>query len=178
MFLYDLLKDPVVRIPEDQVDLPDFVRPDYPFDLPSYRRAFFTRVFEAAGVPLICPNPQCRRSRRCAGEDGPDCYRADRERLSRLLMRVYVACNMLNPEGIAEVAMALDSELGGPPLNMDPSFVAPLTPPPAALPPAREERVPSPPEAQGRRGGAARRRRARKRAAPSACAQPAGDRAP
>jgi hypothetical protein len=129
MFLYDLLKDPALLPSEDAIDLPDFVRPDYPFDLPPYRRAFFARVFEAAGVPRTCPNGACRRARRCQGEAGPPCYRADRERLSRLLLRVYVALHYMTPEGIAAVAIDLDEELGGPPLNLTPDFLRPLAPP-------------------------------------------------
>jgi len=129
MFLYDLLQDPLMRTPDDSIDLPDFVRPDYPFDLPPYRRAFVSRVFEAAGAPKTCPHSACRRSRRCAGEDGPPCYRADRERLSRLLLRVYLALNHMTPEGVAEVAIDLETERGGPPLHLTPDFLRPLSPP-------------------------------------------------
>jgi len=113
LFLEDLANDPAIRIPEDHIDLPDFVLPDYPFDLPPYRRAFFTRVFEAAGVPAACKVPACRRSRRCQGEDGPPCYRADRKRLSLLLQAVYVACNCMDEEEFAQVAVMLAIEYGG-----------------------------------------------------------------
>ena len=33
MFLIDLVNDPAIQIPEDHIDLPDFVLPQYPFDL-------------------------------------------------------------------------------------------------------------------------------------------------
>jgi hypothetical protein len=127
MFLHDLVGDPAVCIPHDSLDLPDFVRLDYPFDLPPYRRPFFTRVFEAAGVPKICPVAACRRSRRCEGKDGPPCYHAHRQPLSRLLLKVYVALNFLNEEGFATIADNLQSELGGGPIEY-PSFLWCLVP--------------------------------------------------
>ncbi|WP_230533346.1 hypothetical protein [Microvirga roseola] len=120
MFLYDLLQDPAILPGDDPeaVDVPDFVRPDYPFDLPPYRRAFFARVFDAAGVPQHCPVAECRRTRHCQGSDGPPCYRADRDRLNRLLFRVWVASRLMNEQGIFEVAAQLEQELGGPPLKL------------------------------------------------------------
>ena len=120
MFLIDLVNDPAIQIPEDHIDLPDFVLPQYPFDLPPYRREFFSRVFEAAGVPATCKVAACRRSGRCEGGDGPPCYRANRERLSHLLLLVYVACNACEQEEIAKIAVALEVEFGEePPDGLD-----------------------------------------------------------
>jgi hypothetical protein len=112
MFLLDLANDPAIRIPEDHIDLPDFVLPQYPFDLPPYRRAFFTRVFEAAGVPATCKVAACRRSGRCRGENGLPCYRADRQRLNILLHIVYLACNCFDEEEFARAAAMLEVEFG------------------------------------------------------------------
>ncbi len=145
MLLFDLLRDPTLRIPNDVPDLPDFVRPDYPFDLPPYRRAFFTRVFEAAGVPRACPAPECRRSGRCRGQDGPPCYRAERARLNRLLLRVYMACNYLDEVGCYEIARQLETELGGPPLRLPPDYLAP------PLSPAEDQLRPGPRPKRSRR---------------------------
>jgi hypothetical protein len=114
MFLEDLANDPAIRIPEDHIDLPDFVLPHYPFDLPPYRRAFFAKVFEAAGVPATCKVPACRRSKRCQGEDGPPCYRADRKRLSMLLLSVYLACNCFDEDEFARTAVMLEVEFDQP----------------------------------------------------------------
>jgi hypothetical protein len=88
--------------------LPDFARPDYPYDLPYYRRPFYVRIFEQAGVPRRCPIARCRRSGKCEGADGPPCYRADRARLNRLLNRVYTAFNEMSEEAVARAALELE----------------------------------------------------------------------
>jgi hypothetical protein len=73
--------------------LPDFIKPAYPFDLPADRMAFARRVFTLVGAPRLCPEAACRRAGECGGGDGPPCLRADRERLLHVLflwwMRIY-----------------------------------------------------------------------------------------
>src|SRR5215207_6966148 len=61
--------------------LPDFIKPDYPFDLPPERLAVAQAIFTECGVPARCPQEACRRSMRCRGGDGPPCFRADRKPL-------------------------------------------------------------------------------------------------
>ncbi|HKH95059.1 MAG TPA: hypothetical protein VKA39_00895 [Beijerinckiaceae bacterium] len=65
--------------------LPDFIKPDYPFDLPPERLAVAQAIFTECGVPARCPQEACRRSMRCGGGDGPPCFRADRKPLQQLL---------------------------------------------------------------------------------------------
>jgi hypothetical protein len=65
--------------------VPDFLWPNYPFDVPPGRLAFATRVMTMAGAPRHCPEPACHRARKCRGGDGPPCYRADRENLQQVL---------------------------------------------------------------------------------------------
>jgi hypothetical protein len=65
--------------------LPDFIKPDYPLDLPPARMPFAKFVFTDAGAPPGCPQAACRRSGECEGGDGPTCYRADRRFFSRIL---------------------------------------------------------------------------------------------
>jgi hypothetical protein len=65
--------------------LPDFIKPDYPFDLPPARLPFARFVFTEVGAPRRCAEAACRRTKECRGGDGPPCYRADRPFLSQIL---------------------------------------------------------------------------------------------
>jgi hypothetical protein len=65
--------------------LPDFIKPDYPFDMPPARLPFACHVFTKVGAPRFCPEGACRRSGACRGGDGPPCFRADREALGQVL---------------------------------------------------------------------------------------------
>ena len=65
--------------------LPDFIKPDYPFDVPPARLPFAQYVFTVMGAPRFCPQVACRRAGQCRGGDGPPCYRADREALRHIL---------------------------------------------------------------------------------------------
>lgn len=65
--------------------LPDFIKPDYPLDIPPARMPFVRTVFTSVGAPRHCPAPACRRARACQGGDGPPCYRADRSDLQQAL---------------------------------------------------------------------------------------------
>jgi hypothetical protein len=115
MMLRRLLDDEELEMLQETDPLfhiPDFVRPDYPYDLPYYRRPFYARIFEEAGVPRRCPIARCRRSGRCEGVDGPPCYRADRARLNRLLNRVYTAFDVMSEESIARTALELEEAFG------------------------------------------------------------------
>jgi hypothetical protein len=73
--------------------LPDFIKPGYPLDLPPARMPFARHVFGLVGAPRLCPEIVCRRSGACRGGDGPPCYRADRDYLAQVLflwwMRVF-----------------------------------------------------------------------------------------
>ena len=73
--------------------VPDFVKPDYPFDLPPARLPFARHVFTEVGAPRLCPETACRRAGACRGGDGPPCFRADRKGLGHVLllwwMRLY-----------------------------------------------------------------------------------------
>ena len=76
--------------------LPDFIKSEYPFDLPPDRLPFARFVFTQVGAPRLCPEAACRRSGECAGGDGPPCFRADRDFLSQVIflwwMRLYYGC--------------------------------------------------------------------------------------
>jgi hypothetical protein len=76
--------------------LPDFIKPSYPFDLPPERLPFAQFVFTEVGAPRRCPEAACRRAGACGGGDGPPCFRADRKYLWHVLflwwMRVYADC--------------------------------------------------------------------------------------
>ncbi len=69
----------------ERVDFPDFIRPDYPFDLPPYRIPFAQDAFSEAGAHRFCPQRACRRAQRCRGGEGPPCFRADRWDLRHVL---------------------------------------------------------------------------------------------
>jgi hypothetical protein len=70
--------------------LPDFIKPDYPFDMPPARLPFVQFVFTQMGAPRHCPEARCRRSGQCRGGDGPPCFRADRKDLQQVLFLVYM----------------------------------------------------------------------------------------
>ena len=76
--------------------LPDFIKPDYPLDLPPNRMPAARYLFTAVGAPRFCPQASCRRAGTCQGGDGPPCFRADRKYLWHVLflwwMRVYADC--------------------------------------------------------------------------------------
>jgi hypothetical protein len=59
--------------------LPHFIKPDYPLDLPPNRMPAARYLFTAVGAPRFCPQASCRRAGTCQGGDGPPCFRADRE---------------------------------------------------------------------------------------------------
>ena len=65
--------------------LPDFIKPDYPLDIPPERMPFVREVFTTVGAPRLCAVAACRRAEACQGGDGPPCFRADRKDLSRVL---------------------------------------------------------------------------------------------
>ena len=65
--------------------LPDFIKPGYPLDIPPERMPFVQFVFTTVGAPRFCPEPACRRTGECQGGDGPPCFRADRRDLSQVL---------------------------------------------------------------------------------------------
>ena len=71
--------------------LPDFIMPNYPFDLPPARRPFAQKIFTLCGAPGRCPHETCRRSMRCAGGEGPPCFRADRKPLHQMLFLAWIA---------------------------------------------------------------------------------------
>jgi hypothetical protein len=71
--------------------LPDFIQPDYPFDVPPARRPFAQFVFTMIGAPRFCPEARCRRAGACGGGDGPPCYRADRAALRHVLFLWWMA---------------------------------------------------------------------------------------
>jgi hypothetical protein len=64
--------------------LPDFIKPDYPLDLPPNRMPAARYLFTAVGAPRFCPQASCAGT--CQGGDGPPCFRADRENLSQVLL--------------------------------------------------------------------------------------------
>ena len=70
--------------------LPDFIKPDYPFDMPPARLPFVQSVFTQMGAPRHCPEARCRRSGQCRGGDGPPCLRADPKDLQQVLFLVYM----------------------------------------------------------------------------------------
>jgi len=47
--------------------LPDFIKPDYPLDLPPCRMPFARYVFTDVGAPRFCPDAACRRAGSCQG---------------------------------------------------------------------------------------------------------------
>ena len=104
--------------------LPDFIKPDYPLDLPPARLPFAQHVFTEVGAPRRCQMATCRRTKECRGGDGPPCYRADRKLLSQVLflwwMRVFADLSD------ADYAAALRAK-GSPyaPLNMPAVTAAP-----------------------------------------------------
>jgi len=65
--------------------LPDFIKPSYPFDLPPERLPFAQFVFTEVGAPRRCPEAACRRAGACGGGDGPPCFRAARKYLWHVL---------------------------------------------------------------------------------------------
>jgi hypothetical protein len=65
--------------------LPDFIKPDYPLDLPPCRMPFARYIFTVVGAPRFCPQASCRRAGNCQGGDGPPCFRADRKNLWQVL---------------------------------------------------------------------------------------------
>ena len=65
--------------------LPDFIKPDYPLDIPPNRMPFVRYVFTDVGAPRFCPQASCRRAGTCQGGDGPPCFRADRKNLWQVL---------------------------------------------------------------------------------------------
>jgi hypothetical protein len=65
--------------------LPDFIKPDYPLDLPPNRMPAAGYLFTVVGAPRFCPEASCRRAGTCQGGDGPPCFRADRKNLSQVL---------------------------------------------------------------------------------------------
>ena len=71
--------------------LPDFIMPNYPFDLPPARLPFAQKIFTLCDAPGRCPQETCRRSMRCAGGDGPLCFRADRKPLHQMLFLAWLA---------------------------------------------------------------------------------------
>lgn len=102
------------RAPEDAVDaaiaewwahLPDFLKPDYPLDIPPARLPFVQAAFTAIGAPLHCPDQRCRRSHECRGSEGPPCYRADRSALAQALLLFWAMLFMDLP--LADDAAAL-----------------------------------------------------------------------
>ncbi len=76
--------------------LPDFIKPEYPFDLPPDRLPFAQFVFTKVGAARVCPEIACNRSGACRGGDGPPCFRADRKNLQQVLflwwMTLYHGC--------------------------------------------------------------------------------------
>lgn len=79
-----------------RVDLPDFIRPDYPFDLPPNRLPFAQFVFTQAGAPKFCANRACRRADRCQGGDGPPCFRVDRRDLRQVGLWFMMVIDMID----------------------------------------------------------------------------------
>jgi hypothetical protein len=79
------------RIRAWYAQLPDFIMDSYPFDVPPARLPFAQRIFTLCGAPARCPQETCRRSTRCAGGDGPPCFRADRKPLQQMLFLAWVA---------------------------------------------------------------------------------------
>ena len=73
--------------------LPDFITPGYPLDIPPARMPFVQYVFTEVGAPRFCPVPACHRAKACQGGNGPPCFRVDRRDLSQVLflwwMRMY-----------------------------------------------------------------------------------------
>ena len=45
--------------------LPDFIKPDYPLDIPPNRMPFVRYVFTAVGAPRFCPQASCGRAGTC-----------------------------------------------------------------------------------------------------------------
>ena len=81
--------------------LPDFIMPSYPFDVPPDRMIYAQYVFTEVGdVPRTCPVGACRRTRQCRGGEGPPCYRARREELRALLFEGWM--NIYYPEMFGE----------------------------------------------------------------------------
>jgi hypothetical protein len=66
-------------------NVPDFVKPGYPLDIPPDRMPFVRFVFTECGAAYHCPEAACRRARECLGGAGPPCYRADRKDLQQVL---------------------------------------------------------------------------------------------
>jgi hypothetical protein len=74
---FDTLPTDAALTPEEEeaewrswwTQLPDFIKPDYPLDLPPNRMPAARYLFTAVGAPRFCP----------------PCFRADRENLSQVL---------------------------------------------------------------------------------------------
>jgi hypothetical protein len=108
-FAYEPWDEP--EEPDETLDLPDFVRPDYPFDLPPYRQPFYAFVFTQVGAHETCPRGACRRYGECQGGAGPPCFRADRRRLHKILLLVWLATRGLDTRAFNA---ALDRILAAP----------------------------------------------------------------
>jgi hypothetical protein len=76
--------------------LPDFIMPSYPFDVPPDRMLYARRVFTEFDVPRTCRVGACRRTGQCQGGDGPPCYRARPKELRALLFEGWI--NIYYPE--------------------------------------------------------------------------------
>jgi len=92
----DEAKDDEAAVRSWWAQLPDCIKPDYPFDLPPDRLPGARYVFTLAGAPQHCPQLSCRRGKECRGGDGPPCFRADRRDLGQVLflwwMMLYHGC--------------------------------------------------------------------------------------
>lgn len=71
--------------------IPDFLKPDYSFDVPPHRMPLACYALTFAGAPRHCPQSACRRARRCRGGDGPPCFRADRKPLQHALLLIWLS---------------------------------------------------------------------------------------
>jgi hypothetical protein len=85
--------------------LPDFIKPDYPFDVPPARMAGARYVFTEVGAPRFCPEAACRRAGECRGGDGPPCYRADRAALRHVLLMSWLLIYENCPEDVYETSV-------------------------------------------------------------------------
>jgi hypothetical protein len=71
-------------------DLPDYILPSYPFDLPPHRMPLAQYVLGEAGAWRHCPEARCRRAKSCRGGEGPPGFRADREPLRQVLFLTHM----------------------------------------------------------------------------------------